>query len=549
MKRVVLFFSPFLLGIPFLLGLIPQSADLPLILVPFIVMAVTLILGNRLINLSSTDPLLLTLLSLWLLWGISGLLSPVPFPSKITWLIFGALPLSYMVTVTYRTNLTSPLIATAGLLAFYTLWQFGHNIKRPDFPFEDANLLGILMAFAAIASFKNRYTLYAVPLFLAALITTESRTAFLALIAGLGVYFSLSPAHWEKSKRFNLIVGTLAMTILIGVMTIFTGFGDRITHTLDHSTGRLALWSAASDMSWIKPLTGLGLGTFHLQYPPFRLEGDNSLGYMTHMDPLQMAVESGWPATILLYSIFVLAGWIALKNKTRNALPAALLTILLISMHLTYPLHVVAFLVVMGFALGLIRSNHHDPHTEPHKTSLFFSGSLLITLLLTTYLSVSALYTFMIWGEVKKSAHLHNQPRFDAAMTACLEDADPDFPDCRIMAVRFMFMMPQKDLSQAGKLLDEAERANPLNAEIPFLRAQAIFLNAPEKPIETQRLLEKSLALNPAFWPARKFAITLDLGAGHKDLARKTLEKGLIYPYPKATRKDIETMRQQINAD
>lgn len=548
MKRAGPFFSPLILGIPFILGLIPQSADLPLILAPFLLLSVTLILSNRLVKLSSTDPLLLMLLALWLVWGISGILSPVPFPSKVTWLIFAALPLSYITTVTTRTNLTAPLVITSGMLALYTLWQLGKGTNRPDFPFEDANLLAILMAFATLVAFKNKMTLYAIPLFLAALIATESRTAFLALIAGLGVYFILSPAHWEKSKRFSLIVGTLSMTALVGVMAFLTGFENRIAQTIDQSAGRLALWSAAWDMSWINPLTGLGLGTFHLQYPPFRLEGDNSLGYMTHMDPLQMAVESGWIAAILLYGTFILAGWLVFRNKTRNALPAALLTILFVSMHLTYPLHVVAFLVVMGFALGLIRANNHAPHTEPHKTSLLFSGSLLLSLLLCVYISLSSLFTFLIWGEVKKASHLHDQTRFDAALHACLEDADPDFPDCRMMAVRFMFMTPQKDLSGASVLLDQAEHSNPLNAEIPFLHAQYLFLKHPEKLTEIQSLLDKSLSLNPAFWPARKLSITLDIAAGHKDLAQKKLEKGLIYPYPKATRNDIDAMRKRLDA-
>lgn len=549
-------FSPaLLLAFPFIIGLIPQSGDHPLMLVPFLLMATILILLNKILKLSLQDPMLLAILGLWLIWGTSGLLSPVPFPSKITWLIFGALPLAYMMGATLKTHFLPLTALTAASLALYAFYDFvvsGHF--RPDFPFDDANLLGIFFATGILASLRYKFTWVFIPIILGALILTESRTALLALILGAIPFFFLHKKQPLETLIKNKMVWAVTLTLLVVIipLTLITHFDDRLLLTMEHSTGRLAIWKASLNMAMIHPLTGLGLGTFHLHYPVFRLAGDDSLGWMVHMEPLQSAVESGWLSTLLLYIIFIMADLQTYakkqnKNLSKDQIIAtSILVVIFVSMHLTYPLHTLPFLMIMGLCLATLYKK-----TTPYNQSalsLAFSTPLLLTLLGTIWLALSGVYTFMIWNETQTARRLHDQKKFDATLTECLDHGDPTFPDCRLMAARFLSLAQKADTHQMIRLLDEAEHANPINPEIPYLRARSLLITDPNQTGKILPLLEESLRRNPQFWPARKMTINVMLNTGQKTQAQTILEQGLIYPYPKQTRLEIESLRTQINA-
>ncbi len=540
----------YFLGLIVFLGLVPQSGDNPLILAPTLLLCVFLILGNRLTKIDTKDPMLLTLLLLWLVWGATGLASAIPFPTKITWVIFAALPLTYLyVRTTPKIDLTIPLTVIGTGLALYAGYHFFiHHQNRPDWPFDDTNLLGLTFVFAALASLSLKPTRFLIPVLVIGIILTESRTALLALLMGFGTCALLSHQTVSILKNKSaLILGlvTLALTI---PLIFTTGFDTRLISSAQDSSERFSIWTAAWDMAWEHPWTGFGLGTFHLYYPPFRLAGDHdSLGWMVHMEPLQFAVESGWLSTLLLYVAFILAALktIALrKNKTlesHHIIAASILTALFVSIHLTYPLHVVGFMMIFGFALATL-------YAQPTLKSspLIFSIPMLLTLLGIIWLGLSGAYTFLIWNNMQTAYHLHDQPRFNALLDECLDRGDPDFPDCRLMAARFMSLAQNSDTEKIKTLLDRAESANPVNAEIPYLRARTQLVRNPAQTQDLLPLLDESLARNPTFWPARKMAINILLSAGEKEKAKAYLEKGLIYPYPKQTRTEMLSIEKML---
>lgn len=590
-------------------GLIPQSADHPLILAPFLLIAAFLLVSGEIARMDRRDVFLFVLLAFWAVCGVSGLFSTVAFPAKVSWIILGALPLAYLqgkiISSRFFFSALSIIGAVAGLFA---TWQALHGVDRPSFPFDDANLLGLLLTCGALASLHDKRTLFLFPLCAGAMILTESRTALLAL--GFGGLLPVWMIFRDTAQRRILIYAIPAIIVFLGALSLATGFHDRLTDITHGAQGRIALWTAAIRMAGIEPFTGLGLGTFHLHYPPFRLAGDNSLGWMVHMEPLQILVECGWGAFLLLYALFVLGAlrvrslfrakpktphtvipdkgsnadrrsgiqrmraaklhkiWIPFVPATLtgrangmtvsvtnpyepvykagrlardHVTAASLLCAFFLAMHLTYPLHVAGFLVMAGGCFAILSREKTESQTEP-PVFWALSGPLFLAIIGMVLIALQTIYTFMIWSEVKHAAHLHNQKKFDALMRECLDKGDPDFPDCKIMAARFITLAPRGDQTEARRLLDLADRNHPLNPEIPFLRARIAGASA-----ESQDFLRESIRRNPLYWPARKALILNALERKNIAEAQKYLEEGLIYPYSPTIRHDIETTGDMIH--
>lgn len=562
MIKACIHYSPvFILLSALFIGLFPQSAADPLMMAPFALLSCFLILSNGLLKLQSNDIILFLLVILWLLWGLSSLHSVIPFPSRVTWVLMTTLPVAYMVARTSDVKQT-PLNFLSLLIipfAVYTIWQAAHGIKRPNAPFDDSNLLGLLFTFGLLAipslpdvKGKKIISILAAVILAAALIATQSRSAVLALICGIAIYallnknlrqISLSKDTWFK------LSGAAAL-ILIAIFA--SGFWERFKilkgGMIDPNiTGRLTIWRGAFHMSLDHPLLGWGIGTFHLHYPSYRMAGDNSLGWMVHMDPLQQAVESGWAAPALLYAIFAAAAYFIYKNHkaytpTQKS-AAAILASIFIGMHLNYPLQVMPFLIVFALTLSTLSPSRPD---QGKSVPMVVAGCLLLTVIFALWISTKAALTFMYAAETQKSFRLQDQDRFNKAMMACINDGDKDFPDCRIMAARFLTLARDKDWERIENLLSEAERANPVNAEVDYIRAQRLMFLDPPHPDEALPRLKHSLSLNPSYWPSRRLLIDLLVKKGDKTSARSILDEGLIYRYARPTIDDISRVRKSL---
>jgi O-antigen ligase len=543
-----------------LIGLFPQSAADPMMMAPFAVLSLFMILSGKLLKLPSNDIFLFLLMLLWTLWAVSGITAIVTFPPKVTWVIMGTLPLAYLVTRTSHD--INPLRYLSLLIlpfATYTLWQGTQGITRPDDPFDDSNLLGLLYAFGILSALphtlpeqnkKARLIFASVAIILlTALILTQSRSAMITLICAGAVFIYLAKPIKAKISKEKLVIGA-GLAGLLTLLCITTGFFERFTliteRGIDPSIiGRISIWKAAWDMSWVHPLTGLGLGTFHLHYPAYRMAGDNSLGWMVHMDTLQTAVECGWIAAITPYSIFIYAFYTAYKNRHILTPPqigaATLITCMFVGMHMNYPMEVAPFLIITGTSFAIL-----IPPTTPKPVPVITSCGLLATLLFGIWTITYTGMTLMLAEEVQKSYRLMDQPRFDKAMQACINDGDKDFPDCRIMAARFLTLAHDKNWQRTEKLLAEAEAANPLNPEPDYIRAERLMGLNPPQPDEAMTRLKHSLSLNPSYWPARRMTITILMQKDDKISARAVLDEGLIYRYSRRTVEDISRLRKEL---
>ncbi len=551
MKLIIPIITPFLMMGTLALALFPQSAGNPLMMAPFLILASILILSGKIFKAPNEDMTLLLVMGLWLIWGISGIYSAVPFPSKVTWVILGTLPATYILA---RTTNHSPLQFLSLMcvpFAVYTIWQATHGIHRPNTPFDDANSLGLFYAFGILSVLpmtthqtdKKIRLLSGTVIFvlLVALILTQSRSALLSLTCG-GIFYALinTPITTYLNKKTLLKIGAGLLSLI--ALIFATGFANRLTFP----TGRLAIWQGAWNMLTEHPFLGFGLGTFHLYYPPYRIEGDTSLGWMTHMEPLQTAIESGWITTVILYALFIIPFIFLYKN--RNSLTpqqmgaGAIIVAFFMGMHINYPIHVVPFLMILGMALAVL-----SPKPSPSPLPIVVSCGILITLLSAIWIMTHTSMTLMLAEETQKAYRLHDQDRFNTAITSCINDGDTDFPDCRLMAARFLTIARDPDTTKIESLLKTAEKSNPTSPEPDYLRAQILLGQTPTNMNNALSLLHHSLSLNPSYWPSRRLSIEILIKKGDTSAANAMLDDGLIYPYATLTRDDISRIRKTLD--
>lgn len=479
----------------FLIGFVPQSAAEPLMMLPFVLLSSWMMASGSLLRLHRQDPFLLVLLLLWVLWSLSAALSPAPFPSKVTWVIMGTMPLSYMAWTSLSLSVKDwEQISRGGAFLFsgLALWAilqilplpFSPHLPRAERPFADANLLGGILGMGLLISLPSFFSsprVFFIPLLLilGGVFATQSRSAILGLCAALPLFL----IFWKKSKMESspsIKKISLALASLMVVLALAVGLTDRLLPLFQSGgdkdlNARFALWEAGLQMSLLHPFSGLGLGTFHLHYPPFRLPADISAGWWVHMDPLQEAIESGWGACLLLYTLFGLVLLRTIQNPSapHNLLATPALLFFFVVMHAGYPLHVVPFMILLTGLLSQF-SGPRVPLSQP--LGFFLATPLLLVLMAGLWATLQTSSTLFLYREVKLSSHSQDEARFQKSMSACLEDGDRSFPDCRLLAARLL-------IGQSGtsplppaifKLLEEAEAANPLSPEPAHLRAKAL---------------------------------------------------------------------------
>ncbi len=479
----------------FLIGFVPQSAAEPLMMLPFALLSGWMMASGSLLRLHRQDPFLLVLLLLWVLWSLSAALSPVPFPSKVTWVIMGTLPLAYMAWTSLSLSVKDwERMSRGGAFLFsgLALWAilqilpfpFSPHLPRAERPFSDANLLGGILGMGLLISFPSFFSspkVFSIPLLfiLGGVFATQSRSAILGLCAAIPLFF----IFWKKGKKeTSLSIKKIFLTtsFLMVALSLAVGLTDRLLPLFQTGgdkdlNARFALWEAGLQMSLLHPFSGLGLGTFHLHYPPFRLPADISAGWWVHMDPLQEAIESGWGAFLLLYALFglVLLRTIQTPSAPQNLLAAPALLFFFVVMHAGFPLHVVPFMILLAGLLSQF-SWPRVPLSQP--IGFFLATPLLLVLMTGLWITLQTSSTLLLYKEVKLASHSQDEVRFQKSMSACLEEGDRSFPDCRLLAARLLIGQSQTSPLPPAifKLLEEAEAANPLSPEPAYLRAKAL---------------------------------------------------------------------------
>lgn len=266
----------------------------------------------------------LTLFWMWL--GISLAGSAVPAASVVNFWGVGSLALAFWAyTLSPQREwiwfyLSRFALAGALALCAYALVQLLAWRLPPRATFVNIHSFAALMVLIALplgAYFltalhkrSSQRTLYllggSLVVIFFAIAATDGRGTTLSIILCMAVLAALA-GRTVGHRPIMMLVGLLcaayvaAYLILHGELT-----GARVTMLVDPADAaspRLLIWRGSWEMLMNHPWWGIGLGTYYLAWPPYRDPADQSLWFFVHNDYLQIWIEAGLPALLLLLAV------------------------------------------------------------------------------------------------------------------------------------------------------------------------------------------------------------------------------------------------------
>ncbi|MFH1538607.1 MAG: O-antigen ligase family protein, partial [bacterium] len=149
------------------------------------------------------------------------------------------------------------------------------------------------------------------------IVLTHSRAAHIAVIAGAGVFISLSTI-----KRRGGWLASVAVAVLLAALAVWISLAlGKAPQKHESLENRLAIWKVTAKMFADRPLTGVGTGNFQYRYLNAQSEflrqpGNRKYGGHTdrekprhaHNEFLETAAETGLPglaAMLLLLAVFL----------------------------------------------------------------------------------------------------------------------------------------------------------------------------------------------------------------------------------------------------
>jgi putative inorganic carbon (HCO3(-)) transporter len=153
------------------------------------------------------------------------------------------------------------------------------------------------------------------------LVLTESRTAWLALLIGIG-FFLLWHNRWTRIAASAAIAAIIAWIAAIGSDQAFDAIvsraGPAFVSTWDL---RMKLWPLGVHGIQDRPFTGFGLNVFRkvmlARYPGFpALPGEEPAHVHNHL--LQAAIDLGLPGLVAYLALWIVAGMLLIQIHRRS---------------------------------------------------------------------------------------------------------------------------------------------------------------------------------------------------------------------------------------
>lgn len=551
------------------------------------------------------SPFALAVFAFWVYITLSLTWTTIPYASLVTYLIALTLPLTFFSLLLAKDRTAWMALGGATLLmgmlvlAGWAVIQatfLSEQYYRAHHPLPNPNNLGALLNLGFFTILPAALTrgkagslpymaLAAAGVFFAGMLATESRGALFACLVALPVMLTILRPGW---RRTIMVLVTLAA--LFAGMQAATGGGmvNRIAHIAAEGSGedtlkpRIALWDAALGMVKEQPLTGLGLGTFYLQYPAHRPPlTDNSAGSWVHNDPLQFAVEMGVAAPLLFYLILILAlirTGRALRATTDGTLRAfiaapfcALLT-LAIDAHVSFPLYLIPIMLCAGVLLAVWHEAtrrareevDHAVHFHGWQQSFIGIAAIAIAALLALMAGSSATGAWYL-QKARATLKTGNIENFIVLAEKADRWGPPSFIDPQVQLAGLyvdMLVLPpsliatgeQSELRTAAlHLLAQAESMNPAWAEINFKRGRlfavtGVYGLTPGGESQAQEQYEIAIHKNPMHYRAREELAKILAAQGQPAAAFDILSAGLEYPMPAAINESYIPLMRQLQA-
>lgn len=248
----------------------------------------------------------------------------------------GYLKGSFLVIAVYSLGLIAQMVMhvhyTQAAFDYYIGWRGGSSAA---WPLLDPNNAACIVNIGLIASFykglRNHKWLVAWGYFILALVATASRAG--ALIAALMCLVMLIEHYGRKAI---LLLPFFVVPVIRYHEILLNAFASR-----------LPIWQGSLNLLFIRPMTGLGLGTFSTYYHQVRVENVTG-GWYAHNDLLQIAIEMGIPAVTVLCGLLIIAfaGWKV------AVLPVCILGAIFLHSLVEFDFYVPAISLLGGVALG-----------------------------------------------------------------------------------------------------------------------------------------------------------------------------------------------------
>ena len=534
------------------------------------------------------------LVAWWVFLAISLAWSSVVFTSSLYYWWLSALPLTFFALVLApapwawtRAALAGLGVTAVGLSAwalvqFFVLPETFHF--RAHHPLLNPNNLAGLLSLAllpAVAAFLGAADRGRQGLFLAAalalfagVVSTQSRGALVGLgVALLALLLAGRGAPGVNPRRTGALTAGGAAIFL--VMDGWTGAGlSQRVETLgavgseSSFLTRLEIWKGTWGIVQDHPWLGTGLGTFFLYYPAYRLPADTSSGgYYAHMDPLQFWAELGVGGPLLFYLLLtaILVQTVRAVRTLAPSSPARLqvlgpfagLLAVAVHTHITFHLYILPLLIAAGVvlaawqlrceqALGQPRVRVALPdRAHPRVWRWVLAG--VVALAVLNLGSAGLADRFIHWGRAALDAG--DTPRALRYFHTARALAPASDTAWALGAEIRGAALGQTGLGltagdraalyrEAHRMLDKAQRRNPVRASIDHTRAR-LYLLAPEGSEASPRAKAEAawrsaLEKDPRLLEARMGLANLYADRGAKGRALAVLEAGLKWPYPGA---------------
>lgn len=258
----------------------------------------------------------------------------------------------------------------------------GGHADLPIGFFANSNHQGIAMgaalpfgaAFAAIWGSASSQRIRAANIVFAALVAllivgvlvTRSRAALTlsvpALLASIAIFWAASGAK-RLARETALMIGAAAVALVFAAQFAISAVFERF-ETLANGDARFDIWPSIIKASAEVAPVGAGLGAFvpfYRAWEPPDMMGPNFINH-AHNDFLELWLETGWLAPLVLAAFFLWLGYALLKVWTGSATQSATLAraggvaILVVLTHSVadYPLRTQALACVVAFAAACL---------------------------------------------------------------------------------------------------------------------------------------------------------------------------------------------------
>jgi hypothetical protein len=410
-------------------------------------------------------------------------------------------------------------------------------------------------------------------LMMATLGLSGSRSALLAAVPGVLIvaWFSRKRAVQESKRVDRRIV--VAAIGAIGLLAIVVATGAGVDFPLLHRSSdlvrdplgtfqlRAKIWDASlrllPDVSWY----GSGMGVYWLLFPRVQDADDQSRGFNSHNDYLQLLIEGGVPAVLLLAAIIILSGmamvrlWRSGQTPSAPAVTAAGLFAGLVAFWMQSTLQSNLYLLPMSFLVGLMLGRFHDfarvararygsgsrfriAGTPLFQGFVVISAFCLPALLIT---SVAAYYYDRGMGAYERNDLRGADDALDTARRIAPVFDTVQIAQADLNVKRLFSSAAGNDgeraalIEKTGKILDEAQRMNPLRPDVYLLRGHMHLIDtridANKQAFAAMAEYTKALALDPRFSEARVAMSIILARTGDNAGAHKLLEQGMAYAY------------------